>query len=151
MRLTYTYDGTEQFVNSGATHDQSGKYVSETQYLNNSFINVPASGTKQITIFVPENINYLSATKYVTITISKAESSIGISEVVRDYVYNRLTQTVTGATLNHNECSITYSNHTFKDVPASGLKQLHYLQSKRTTTSLHRYRLILILVSNTSY
>lgn len=118
--LTYTYDGTEQFVNSGATHDQSGKYVSETQYLNNSFINVPASGTKQITIFVPENINYLSATKYVTITISKAESSIGISEVVRDYVYNRLTQTVTGATLNHNECSITYSNHTFKDVPASG-------------------------------
>jgi hypothetical protein len=116
----YTYTGEVQTVNTGAVNKQIGNHISEIQYLNNTFKNVPESGTKTITVKVPENTNYLEGIVDVVINIAKAESVIDISNVVRDYVYNRQTQEVTGATLNHKECDVTYTNNTFTSVPTSG-------------------------------
>ena len=114
----YTYDGTLQTVDLGATVDNTEQQI---KYSNNTFTDVPEGGRLEITVFVEESDNYLAASKTVTVTVNKATATLDVSGVETDYVYNGSLQTVdSGATVDNTEQEVKYSNNTFTDVPAGG-------------------------------
>lgn len=122
----YTYNGEEQTVEGSAITNQVGEYLSNINYVNNKFVNVPVAnidstfGTQQITIQVLGSRNYLPKTQNVEIKINKAETIIDTSKMIQSYTYNTYQQEILGATLNHSETGIIYQNNKFKNVPAEG-------------------------------
>ena len=77
-------------------------------------------GVYTLTVTIAESDNYLGGTATATFTIARATAVINTDNVVKEYTYNGMEQTVTGATLNHDEAELVYSNNTFTDVPVSG-------------------------------
>ncbi|NLZ65846.1 MAG: hypothetical protein GX906_05595 [Clostridiales bacterium] len=100
VNKTYKYNGLEQEVNSGATTDQVGDYISPIAYSNNKFTNV-GTGTQVVTISTAENQNYNAATTTVTITISKIALTVSIADKTSVYKESivELTSTLTTGTL----------------------------------------------------
>ena len=204
MTKTYTYTGALQTI-----EDAELNHTETTlQYSNNTFTDVPVDGKLLVTIYAAETNNYKSATATVTITVNKADMTIGVTigswtygetaespvptystgtmpdggyleylytgtmngdrpysssaapteageytvtvtlkgmtnyndatvtsaeftinraqavintdNVETEYTYNGKPQTITGATLNHNETTLVYTNNTFTDVPENG-------------------------------
>jgi len=113
----YTYNGSEQTVNSGATLNHSETTLT---YTNNTFTNVPAGGTQVVTISAVETTNYAAASTTVTITVNKATATINTDGVVKTYTYTGNLQTVnSGATIPSGQ-TLSYTNNTFTDVPSTG-------------------------------
>ena len=114
VETNYTYTGALQTVNSGATLNHTETTL---VYSNNSFTNVPASGEQVVTITSAETANYKSATTTVTIYVEKATAVINTTGVETNYTYTGALQTVnSGATLNHTETTLVYSDNTFTTV-----------------------------------
>ena len=119
VQRTYTYNGSEQSVVTGATLNHSETAPS---YSYNTFKDVPVGGKQTVTISAEETTNYTEAQTTVDITVNKASAVIDTSGVQRSYTYNGSEQTITGATLTFGKpgATLTYSNNTFTDVPGSG-------------------------------
>ena len=75
MQTVCTYDGTEQTIEGATLNHNETTLV----YSNNTFTDVPVDGKLLVTIYAPETTNYKSATATVTITINKADMTIGVT------------------------------------------------------------------------
>ena len=69
--------------------------------------------------------NYTISFTGATYTIKKATATIDVSGVETSYVYTGALQTIdSGATLNHNETTLKYSNNTFTTVSEGNVLQV---------------------------
>ena len=110
MQTVYTYKGTEQTITGAVLTSGDAMLV----YYNNTFTDVPVGGTLVVTIYAPETENFNSATKTVTITVNKAEMTIGVDiDAWKDWTY--------GDTVS--EPIITYSTG---KLPAGGYPEYLY-------------------------
>lgn len=92
-------------------------------YIKNGVTGISLEGT-QIKATLT-SVNYNDKVMVATLVIQRANSIIDIRYVVKDYVYNGNEQVVdSGATLNHNEATLVYSNNRFKNVPSSLSKEI---------------------------
>ncbi len=102
--LEYLYEGTmngDRPYSSSAAPTEAGEYT--------------------VTVTLKGMTNYNDATvTSAEFTIDRAEAVINTDNVETEYTYNGKLQTVTGATLNHNETTLVYTNNTFTDVPENG-------------------------------
>ena len=69
VQTAYTYTGSLQTVNSGATLNHG---EAELEYSNNTFTTVAEGNNKQVTIRVAQSANYEAAETTVTLTVAKA-------------------------------------------------------------------------------
>ena len=129
VQTVYAYTGKEQIVSSGATLNHSETTL---VYSNNTFTDVPESGKQTVTITAAETKNYNAATATVEITIGKLPAVIDVSGVQTEYTYTGQEQVITGATLNHDEVELVYTNNSFTDVPEGG-KQVVTITAPATT------------------
>ena len=105
---TYTYNGTQITVNSGANATYG-----EVVYSENTFTN---AGSYTVTLSVAESENYLSGSATVQVTVRKAAVQIGSSY---QYTYNRQGQgaiSVTAPDLTY-EISFSYAGMTYDSAP----------------------------------
>ncbi len=122
VEKNYTYNGSLQTVNSGAILNHS---ETELVYTNNTFTTVAEGEGMEVVISAPESDNYKEARETVTISVEKAESLIDTAGVITDYIYTGSLQTVdSGATLNHSEATLEYSNNTFTTVAEGNGKEI---------------------------
>ena len=128
VQTEYTYTGQEQVI-TGATLNH---VEVELVYTNNRFTDVPEGGKQVVTITAPATTNYAAATATVEITVNKAEAKIDVSGVQTEYTYTGQEQVITGATLNHDEDELVYTNNSFTDVPEGG-KQVVTITAPATT------------------
>ncbi len=74
-------------------------------------------GTYYVKASVEETDNYQGATATTSFEISKADTIITTTEVVTNYTYTGVEQIInSGATINHTESTIVYSDNTFTNV-----------------------------------
>ncbi len=76
VQTVYTYNGSEQTVNSGATVNNTEQTVA---YTNNKFTTVAEGNGLKVTVSVAESANYLAASATVTITVNKATLSNSVT------------------------------------------------------------------------
>lgn len=107
----FDYNGTLQTPTASAETGILGETVTLT--VNGGQIN---AGTYTATA-TPDNGNYVLVNDSVEFTINKIASVIDVSGVNTHYVYNGNQQIInSGATLNHSEAQLIYSNNSFTTV-----------------------------------
>ncbi len=112
VKTTYTYTGSLQTINSGATVNNTEQTIT---YSNNTFTTVAQGNGKVVTISVAASTNYNAVSKTVTLTVNKA--SYNMSGVRWNYTsaftYDGSAKTITltglpsGVTPNYSNNSKT--------------------------------------------
>ena len=87
-------------------------------YAGNGVTGISVEGV-QITATL-SSTNYNNKVMVATLIVQRANSIIDVTNVEKNYTYNGNEQVVkTGATLNHSEAELVYSNNKFTNVPAT--------------------------------
>ena len=144
---TFTYNGDAQgngitFTGVGTENNKepagaSVKYSHESKSGNTmSALGLINAAEYTVTYTIKGNNNYIDKTDTFTVTINRAEAVISIAgEGDRTYTYTGGEQTVEkGATLNHSETTLSYSDNKFTTV-AEGKA----LQVKVAAAQTHNY------------
>lgn len=113
VRTEYTYTGSLQTVNSGATITNDEQ---EIVYSNNTFTTVAEGDGLEVVVTVPESDNYVGAQTRVRIVVNKADPELDVSDIPTRYVYNGTRQYVTGARINNEEQTLVYTTNSFISV-----------------------------------
>ena len=115
--ITYGQSLSESELSGG---DANGTFAWETPDVK------PNAGTHSFTLVYTPNepgrypYSESDLKRDIPLTVHRAQAVIDVSGVPTQYVYTGAEQTVTGATLNHAETTLSYANHTFTDVPEGG-------------------------------
>ena len=136
----FTYNGSVQVIT--ATYaDVSGSNIPLNVTTDREFKN--AGNYTATAVFANDETNYiLPATVTAAYEIKKAASVIDVSGVPTEYTYSGEEQTVTGATLNHDETALVYSDNTFttveegngKTVTITAAESANYFGASETVT-----------------
>jgi hypothetical protein len=147
VKTTYTYTGSLQTVNSGATVNNTEQTI---KYSNNTFTTVAQGNGKVVTISVAASTNYNAASKTVTLTVNKA--SYNMSGVRWNYTsaftYDGSAKTITltglpsGVTPNYSNnsktnagtysASVTFSYDTANYIAPSAVSNCVWVINKAT-------------------
>ena len=141
----FTYDGNIQTITASYKDINNAEVAlavtvkadgAEAEFRNAGNYTVTAS-------FAYGETNYaLPATVTAAYEIKKAASVIDVSGVPTEYTYTGKEQTVTGATLNHGETELVYTNNTFttvaegngKTVTITAAESANYFGASATVT-----------------
>lgn len=92
-------------------------------YAGNGVTGISVEGV-QITATL-SSTNYNNKVMVATLIVQRANSIIDVTNVEKNYTYNGNEQVVkTGATLNHSEAELVYSNNKFTNVPATLMQEV---------------------------
>ncbi len=110
----FTYNKTLQDAKRCATINNNEQTL---KFTNNTFVTVKQGNALVVGVEAEESLNYFAIKKEFRISVSKAQSQIDDTSVVKDYVYNGSLQVInSGAVLNNNEQTLQYLNNSFTTV-----------------------------------
>ena len=110
----FTYTGSEQNASRCVTINNQEQ---DLVFTNNYFTTVTEGNGRQVTVYAEQSLNYFEVRKTFAINVVKADATIDISNVKKEYVYNGDKQIIdSGAIINNTEQPLVYTNNTFTSV-----------------------------------
>ncbi|MBQ9792329.1 MAG: hypothetical protein IJW32_01100 [Clostridia bacterium] len=110
----FTYTGSEQNASRCVTINNQEQ---DLVFTNNYFTTVTEGNGRQVTVYAEQSLNYFEITKTFAINVVKADATIDVSSIKKEYVYNGDKQTInTGAVIDNAEQTLVYTNNTFTSV-----------------------------------
>lgn len=135
--IVKTYNGSDVLLKANAEHSGENvvlKYIWKKQNMFGIFVKVSGEtnstlklkGAKDSGVYICEitattlNETNKESSKITTnpfnVTINKAQTIINYDLIEREFTYDGKTHIIDGASINHNETTVKYSNNILKDV-----------------------------------
>lgn len=135
LTLSKTYDGIDVLLKANAEHNGENvelKYVWKKQNIFGIYIKISESNTSELKLnsakdsgiylceitasILGKNESSKVTTSPFNIKIDKAKTTINTDLIEKEFTYDGKTHVIDGASINHNETDVKYSNNILKNV-----------------------------------